>query len=76
MVAVEDLEHVGHAPNSLVELRRLVVGLPRLFLRCLGGICNASNVASADRGYGRGGVIRLKRIYNFLCSMLVLSPFA
>jgi hypothetical protein len=22
------------------------------------------------------GVIRLKRIYNFLCSMLVLTPFA
>jgi hypothetical protein len=25
---------------------------------------------------GRRSVIRLKRIYNFLCSMLVFTPFA
>jgi hypothetical protein len=26
--------------------------------------------------YGYGYVIRLKRIYNFLCSMLISTPFA
>jgi hypothetical protein len=27
-------------------------------------------------GMEEGGLIRLKRIYNFLCSMLVYAPFA
>jgi hypothetical protein len=31
---------------------------------------------TTDKTESLGAVIRLKRIYNFLCSMLVFTPFA
>jgi hypothetical protein len=40
------------------------------------GTETSSGVVSPQGGVAWSGLIRLKRIYNFLCSMLVFTPFA
>jgi hypothetical protein len=40
------------------------------------GDYNEILIVDEKKGGDEGWLIRLKRIYNFLCSMLVLTPFA